>query len=84
MQAGMGESRFKEGETAQTPNNLLRVRPNWDEAARLAPLLSKLYILAGSLSVPITPPDQNSRFIFKKAGACSSLANLKTRVCLLQ
>ena len=43
-------------------------------------MLSKLYILAGSLSVPIAPPDQSSRFIFKKAGTCFSLANLKLYV----
>lgn len=66
MQAGMEEYRFK-GEKAQSPNILLWVHSTWDEAARLASLFFKLYILAGSLSVPIIPPDQNSRFIFQES-----------------
>lgn len=81
MQAGMGESRFKEGEKGQAPNNLFWVHPNRAKAAHLAPLLHKLCILAGSLSVPITPPDQNSRLIFKKAGTCSPLTDLEMCVC---
>lgn len=82
MQAGREESRFKEGEKGQAPNNLFWDHPNWAKAAHLAPLLCKMCILAGSLSVPITPPDQNSRLIFKKAGTCSPLR--PGDVCLRQ